>query len=89
MLQFCTQSNNGHAIFTVAWVILKEDSSCAVANGGGVMKPNIQQCQKHCVNAGFTRLTYSWETDCDCCSESSELRDMEWSKVYQGKSFKA
>ena len=77
MLQFCSQFNNAHAIFTVTWLLVKKDSTCGNKHVDTVGTRNIQECQIYCGNSGFRKLAYDyWEFECDCCSESSELRNM-------------
>ena len=86
MLQFCSQFNNAHAIFTVTWLLVKKDSTCGNKHVDTVGTRNIQECQIYCGNSGFRKLAYDyWEFECDCCSESSELRNMKTTNVYQGK----
>ena len=87
MLQFCSQFNNAHAIFTVTWLLVKKDSTCGNKHVDTVGTRNIQECQIYCGNSGFRKLAYDyWEFECDCCSESSELRNMNGRNVYQGNS---
>ena len=87
MLQFCSRFNNGHDIFTVTWLLVKKDSTCGNKHVDTVSTRNVQACQIYCGNSGFRKLAYDhWEFDCDCCSEFSDLRNMNGRNVYQGNS---